>query len=873
MTITIPDQLHSITIQQLQLPNRTKHALLRANIWNLGDLNPFLEDLLSISGIGVSSIPIIVDTLKNLIKSMTDKNTINWEDYWKLQNVDPVIVKEDIILSDKSPIPEIILDVSIYNLHLSKKTYDFLVNTNISLISDLYSDKNKNIIYIKNSNRSIIEEVENSLSNLINSIDNKNQIDWNIYYKKQNIIIIPQKYNVKEFDLKVLEFIEETVQFILSDFNDERYWRIIQRRFGLGKTSKLTLEELGSVFGITRERVRQIELKCLRKLRISLIKNEYIQSSYIIHQNIISTIKSIISIFDIQDNKILLESDLFNKIKSILPYVNVNHPVIYLLLNLAEMNPIYFIDDDLLSVWQHISMDMQDVIQKVVTSLDTLLTKEVAVAMDEFDILLKINQKLPKSKKLNLPQLHQFIKLCSTIEQRDDGLFWGKFEYLKSRGNQAYRLLNEANKPLSFVSMTRTINSTLIAHGHKKLQEQNFVNQLVNDARFMPIGKTGQWALKEWNHIDTTSILELMEKFLHTHNKPATDQEIFDYVQQRRPASRGSIDIYLANNPHIFRKTNLNYWGLTTWKETENAHIWDREGIADFIAGVFKQHKTHNLELRIIREALMNAAGITSRQARGLLLGNPALRTYQRPKTTTRFAMFQPNYKAEINTKRSINRKKKTIRENVQQAVHALLEQSLNKQMPLFQLIKQLTSAPYNFHDKTMYLYIRQMASVETISIPETGTKVCRLKDTNSITFSQINRIQDSQLRDNINHALINLNEANVDIALFQLGREFEVVIKNCLIKGHSNGKLNLSQNLGKDSKKWKLVEMVDYAKNQNLITDLGAVNLLRQERNNNAHGSRPTLSERQALMNSAPYLAGLYIDYIIHFSELMDTF
>lgn len=537
------------------------------------------------------------------------------------------------------------------------------------------------------------------------------------------------------------------------------------------------------------------------------------------------------------------------------------------------MNPIHLNNTDLIPVWQHSSLDNQDLTQTIINKLDILLTQDIIIPMEDFEILLKINQKLPKNQKISLVELRKFIKLCSTVEQRDDGLFWGKFEYLKSRGDQAYRILTEAGKPLSIESMTRTINSTLIPYGHQKLQEQNFANQLVSDARFIPIGRTGQWALKEWDHIDTSSILELMEKFLHTHNKPATAQEIFDYVQQQRPVGRRSINIYLTSNPKIFRKTSRSHWGLAIWKETENAHIWNREQIADFIANIFKQHKTQNLELRIIREALMQAAGVTSRQAIGMVSRNPALRIYHNPNTTIRFATFQPNYKTELNTKQPLYRKRKTIRDSVQQAVHILLEQSPNKQMLLPQLIKQLTSAPYNFHDKTMYAYIRQMSSVETISIPETGTKMCRLKGTASISFPQVNRIQDSQLRDNINHALTNLNETNIDIALFQLGCEFEATIKNCLISGIISGKINANQNLGKDPKKWKLADMVDYAKNQNLITDLGTVHLLCQERNNPAQGLRPTLSERQALMNSAPYLTGLYIDYIIHFSELMDTF
>jgi RNA polymerase primary sigma factor len=46
-----------------------------------------------------------------------------------------------------------------------------------------------------------------------------------------------------------------------------REQRVLQMRFGLSGTSEHTLEEVGKIFGVTRERIRQIEAKALEKLR------------------------------------------------------------------------------------------------------------------------------------------------------------------------------------------------------------------------------------------------------------------------------------------------------------------------------------------------------------------------------------------------------------------------------------------------------------------------------------------------------------------------------------------------------------------------------------------------------------------------------
>lgn len=45
--------------------------------------------------------------------------------------------------------------------------------------------------------------------------------------------------------------------------------RILRLRFGLGVDEEHTLDEIGAEFGLTRERIRQIEIDALQKLRNS----------------------------------------------------------------------------------------------------------------------------------------------------------------------------------------------------------------------------------------------------------------------------------------------------------------------------------------------------------------------------------------------------------------------------------------------------------------------------------------------------------------------------------------------------------------------------------------------------------------------------
>jgi len=50
---------------------------------------------------------------------------------------------------------------------------------------------------------------------------------------------------------------------------------VVERRFGLNGREIATLEQVGADIGVTRERVRQIQVEALRRLRVILEKSGY----------------------------------------------------------------------------------------------------------------------------------------------------------------------------------------------------------------------------------------------------------------------------------------------------------------------------------------------------------------------------------------------------------------------------------------------------------------------------------------------------------------------------------------------------------------------------------------------------------------------
>lgn len=77
---------------------------------------------------------------------------------------------------------------------------------------------------------------------------------------------IPDEGQLSPVDAASKQLLKDHLDEVLSTLSD-REAKVLKLRFGLEGTKQMTLEEVGKVFGVTRERIRQIEAKALRKLK------------------------------------------------------------------------------------------------------------------------------------------------------------------------------------------------------------------------------------------------------------------------------------------------------------------------------------------------------------------------------------------------------------------------------------------------------------------------------------------------------------------------------------------------------------------------------------------------------------------------------
>ena len=74
-------------------------------------------------------------------------------------------------------------------------------------------------------------------------------------------------------DVIEMQGLKAEVQRLLSEKLNDREAHILRRRYGIGEDSNQTLEEVGSEFDVTRERIRQIQSRAIFKLRKSVNKS------------------------------------------------------------------------------------------------------------------------------------------------------------------------------------------------------------------------------------------------------------------------------------------------------------------------------------------------------------------------------------------------------------------------------------------------------------------------------------------------------------------------------------------------------------------------------------------------------------------------
>ncbi len=319
----------------------------------------------------------------------------------------------------------------------------------------------------------------------------------------------------------------------------ERSRAVLESRFGLGTSAeRVTLEAIGKRYGITRERVRQIENHAINALKKS---DSYAEADAAFHEleKIIDNLGGIVCEDD------LLE--FMSKDKSM-----QNH--LYFLLVLGDPFKYRKEDDEVQRCW-YVDKELADKVENALKTLYEGLSDEDLIPEGEMiDRFLKELQVI-NDKHRNDEVLKRWLSISKSIGKNPLGE-WGqaRSSNIKTKGvrDYAYLAVKKHGSPLHFREVAVMISKMFNRAAHVATTH----NELIKDPRFVLVGR-GMYALKEWGY--TTGVVRDVVRELLRKNGPMSKDEIVKEVLKERHVKAGTIVVNLQNQKYFKRDKTGNF--------------------------------------------------------------------------------------------------------------------------------------------------------------------------------------------------------------------------------------------------------------------------------------------------------------------------
>ena len=326
---------------------------------------------------------------------------------------------------------------------------------------------------------------------------------------------------------------QKICQDLIKDL-PQRQKDIVEQRFGLEDEERKTLEAIGRGYGITRERVRQIEEDGFSKIRPKLEK----------YQEVFQYFEGEIEKFGgLRKEDILLNSLAGSKFQN----------QVFFLLILGEKFQRFAENKVFHSLWA-IDQNSFNFAKEVLDFLSKKLL-EINQPLSFANLLKKANLQF---KSLTSRSLQSYLEISKRIQPGIEGNYGLKdWPEINPRGvrDRAYLVFKKEKRPLHFAQVTRLINNSKF----EKISQppaliQTVHNELIKDQRFVLVGR-GLYVLGEWGY-QPGVVKDVISMILQEEKKPLTKEEIIDRVLKQRIVKVNTI---LLNLGHFPKTANGKY--------------------------------------------------------------------------------------------------------------------------------------------------------------------------------------------------------------------------------------------------------------------------------------------------------------------------
>ena len=332
---------------------------------------------------------------------------------------------------------------------------------------------------------------------------------------------------------------KQVTKRLVSDLHDRAH-EVITGRFGLQDEDRKTLETIGEKYGITRERVRQIENAALTAIR----KSDSFKKEKAIFDELEQMIHSM--------GAIVSEEDFLNTV--VKDKVGQNHVHFYLVL--GDVFSKHKEDEHFKARWS-VRHDVAESVHDALKNLYGSLSDDELVT--EPDMINRFIGHLTQlSNEYKSEELAKRWLLLSKGISRNPLGEWGKStsSSVKTRGIKdfAYLVMRKHGSPMHFREVAKAIEATF----GKKTHVATCHNELIKDSRFVLVGR-GMYALREWGY--KSGVVREVIKDIIKKDGPLTKDDIIDKVLKERYLKRNTILVNLQNAKY-FRKNKNGLYSL-----------------------------------------------------------------------------------------------------------------------------------------------------------------------------------------------------------------------------------------------------------------------------------------------------------------------
>lgn len=362
-----------------------------------------------------------------------------------------------------------------------------------------------------------------------------------IYYVIISKIIIINRDGLRKIPMdQNAEILKKATSGSLKVIEQEREREIISRRFGLSGRRE-TLEQIGEMLSITRERVRQLEKAILIHLQISAEENQIPElppAEKVLIRNL-AEMGRIARLDSLADK-------VYGRATTASERAGINFIATFSKnLTIIEENDSY-----------HAAVGIADygdslAIRTRVDEIVSIIRKnKEPMTIDQLDNLL--NYEHPD----HIKAIASISKQLATL----NGL-WGlaKWPSVNPRNirDKIFVILETHKEPLHFSEIAKEIRESNFKR--KNVTIQAIHNELIKDSRFVLIGR-GIYALSSWGYKKGT-ISEIISGILEKSDQPLSREEIVKQVLRVRKVKETTILLNLQNKK-LFKKIDKNSYTL-----------------------------------------------------------------------------------------------------------------------------------------------------------------------------------------------------------------------------------------------------------------------------------------------------------------------